>query len=290
MKNREKAIVIDALRNKYQLSELLVVLDMAKSSYCYQVKSLKRSDKYAEIRVLIKSFFECSKSTYGYRRIRGDLKAMRIRISEKVVRRIMSEEKLRVISIKKRKYNSYKGEITPADYNLLKRNFHAKKPNEKWLTDITEFSIPAGKVYLSPIIDCFDGSPIAWSIGVHPNAELVNTMLKSAIKTLKVTDHPIIHSDRGCHYRWPEWIDLTEKNQLIRSMSQKGCSPDNSACEGFFGRIKNEMFYGRDWHGISLKEFIIILDEYLNWYVTHRRKLTLGCLSPLEYRQNLGLV
>ena len=80
-----------------------------------------------------------------------------------------------------------------------------------------------------------------------------------------------------------------EKAGLQRSMSRKGCSPDNAACEGFFGRLKNEMFYNRSWVGVSLEEFIDILDEYLVWYNEKRIKLSLGAMSPLEYRQRLGL-
>ena len=76
---------------------------------------------------------------------------------------------------------------------------------------------------------------------------------------------------------------------LKRSMSKKGCSPDNAACEGFFGRLKNEMFYNRSWIGVSLEAFIDILDRYLVWYNENRIKLSLGAMSPLEYRQSLGL-
>jgi transposase InsO family protein len=133
--------------------------------------------------------------------------------------------------------------------NLVARDFHAEKPNEKWLTDITEFSLPAGKVYLSPIIDCFDGLAVTWSIGTSPNAKLVNSMLDAAISQLRPEERPILHSDRGGHYRWPGWIRRMEEAGLTRSMSKKGCSPDNAACEGFFGRLKNEMFYGVSWEG-----------------------------------------
>ena len=91
-----------------------------------------------------------------------------------------------------------------APENLVNRDFHADKPNEKWLTDITEFSIPSGKVYLSPVIDCFDGMPVSWRMGVSPNANLVNAMLRDAVSTLNPEEKPMIHSDRGCHYRWPE--------------------------------------------------------------------------------------
>ena len=128
--------------------------------------------------------------------------------------------------------------------NLINRNFHAEKPNEKWLTDITEFRLPAGKVYLSPIIDCFDGMAVTWTIGTSPNARLVNSMLDAAISGLREGERPVLHSDRGGHYRWPGWIQRMRMAGLRRSMSAKGCSPDNAACEGFFGRLKNEMFYG----------------------------------------------
>lgn len=125
----------------------------------------------------------------------------------------------------------------PYEKNLTWRRA-ALLPNQKWLTDVTEFSIPAGKVYLSPMIDCYDGMPVAWSISRRPDAQLVNTMLDCAIRTLPQNAHPIVHSDRGCHYRWPGWIERMCRAGLVRSMSKKGCSPDNSACEGFFW--KNE--------------------------------------------------
>ena len=173
---------------------------------------------------------------------------------------------------------------------MINRNFHAEKPNEKWLTDITEFSIPAGKVYLSPLIDCFDGMPVSWTIGTSPDSALVNTMLDNAISTLSENEKPLVHSDRGCHYRWPGWIERMEKAGLTRSMSKKGCSPDNSACEGFFGRLKNEMFYGHSWKGTSIHDFIETVDQYIHWYAEKRIKMSLGGLSPLDYRRKLGLV
>jgi len=80
-------------------------------------------------------------------------------------------------------------------------DFHAAAPNEKWLTDITEFQIPAGKVYLSPVIDCFDGLVVSWSIGTHPHANLVNTMLDAAIDAVQGSEsRPVSHSDHGAHY------------------------------------------------------------------------------------------
>ena len=287
--NREKAIVINALRERFPLHELLPAIKMAKSSYCYQANALK-FDKYESLRGEVRRAFEDSKNRYGYRRIHVVVTARGQTISEKIIRRLMKEEGLVVHSVKRRKYSSYQGEISPAVENIVARDFHADHPNEKWLTDITEFHIPAGKVYLSPLIDCFDGMPVSWTIGTSPDAELVNTMLDEGIKTLSGKERPLVHSDRGAHYRWPGWIERMDKAGLIRSMSKKGCSPDNSACEGFFGRMKNEMFYGYSWRDISIDQFIATVDEYMHWYAEKRIKISLGGLSPIEFRRSLGLI
>jgi transposase InsO family protein/transposase-like protein len=287
--NREKAVLIDALRNKYRLTELLRAMKMVKSSYCYQMQALYRSDKYKELRKWVKDIFEEAHSCYGYRRVHAFMQREGATVSEKVIRKIMKDENLTVSKVKKRKYNSYAGEISPGVENIINRDFNADTPNTKWLTDITEFSISAGKVYLSPIIDCFDGMAVAWTIGTSPDADLVNTMLDTAVSLLDEDEHPIIHSDRGGHYRWPGWIERAENAKLTRSMSKKACSPDNAACEGFFGRIKNEMFYGRSWLGTTLDEFMTLLDSYIKWYNETRIKMSLGAMSPVEYRKNLGL-
>lgn len=283
--NSEKAVIVDALRGKYSLPRLLKWLDMSRSSYYYQKKQ-QNKDKYNEIRAKIKKLFDDNNGRYGYRRIHALLKKDNITISEKVVRKLMKEEDLTVIQRKTpKRFNSYQGEITPAVENLVKRDFHSEKKNQLWLTDISEFAIPAGKAYLSPIVDCFDGYLPSWTIGTSPTAELANTMLEKAYMTLTEEEHPIVHSDRGSHYRWPEWIRRMEAYGLTRSMSKKGCSPDNSACEGLFGRIKNEFFYGRNWNGVPMEEFIKQLNDYLIWYNEKRIKKSLGYLSPLEYRE-----
>ena len=238
--NREKVFLIDALRNKYKLNELLPVLKLSKSSYCYQVQCIKSKDKYKELRQQIKELFMCNKEIYGYRRIHCLLRKDGIIVSEKIVRRIMNEEQLIVKAARKRKYNSYKGEITPEVDNIIKRDFSAKKPNEKWLTDITEFHIPAGKIYLSPIIDCFDGMVVSWTIGTSPNSKLANTMLQKAIEQLDPSEHPLVHSDRGCHYRWPEWINLMDTAGLTRSMS-KWKQSEKARAEAELGRSQAEL-------------------------------------------------
>ena len=140
------------------------------------------------------------------------------------------------------------------------------------------------------MIDCFDGLVVSWTVGTRPDAELVNTMLDAAIETLASSnERPVVHSDRGAHYRWPGWLSRMHNAKLIRSMSRKGCSPDNAACEGFFGRLKTELLYPRDWQATTLEQFIQAVDAYIRWYNEKRIKISLGFLSPLEYRESLGL-
>jgi len=291
LSNREKTQLVDALKKTYAVSDLLQLVGLARSSYFYHRARLEAKDKYVDVRRTIAEIFESNHRCYGYRRIQASLNRQRVSISEKVVQRLMRQEQLVATAPKRRRYGSYMGELTPAPENLLKRNFEAEAPNKKWLTDISEFQIPAGKVYLSPVIDCFDGFVVSWSIGTRPDAELVNSMLDAAVETIvSGDDRPIVHSDRGAHYRWPGWISRITNARLIRSMSRKGYSPDNAACEGFFGRLKNELFYPRNWQSTTIDQFIDALDAYIRWYNEKRIKISLGALSPVEYRKSLGLI
>lgn len=290
MTNREKTILVGALIEKRKLADILDVLELPRSSYYYQLQSISAKDKHESLRARIAEIFDASKRRYGYRRVWMALKSEGTRVSEKVVCRLMKEAGLIAKRGKKRKYSSYAGEIGEAPDNIVKRDFHADAPNRLWLTDVTEFKIPAGKVYLSPVIDCFDGMVVSWVASTSPTAEMANTMLKCAVSTLEGDEHPVIHSDRGGHYRWPGWISICDDAKLTRSMSKKGCSPDNSACEGFFGRMKVEMFYCESFAGWSLAEFMDAIDSYINWYNNERIKGSLGGLSPIQYRESLGLL
>jgi len=288
--NREKTLLVDALRSTYTVTELLCEVGLPRSSYFYHRARLGAADKYASVREAMTNIFERNYRCYGYRRLHASLSDQCVNVSEKVVRRLMKQERLVAATSKRRRYGSYMGEISPAPDNVLNRDFSAGAPNEKWLTDITEFQIPAGKVYLSPMIDCFDGMVVSWSIGTRPNAELVNTMLDAAIDKVAASgERPVVHSDRGGHYRWPGWLARIADAKLVRSMSRKGCSPDNAACEGFFGRLKTEMFFARDWLSTSLEEFVAAVDAYIRWYNEVRIKSSLGFRSPAEHRRRLGL-
>lgn len=291
--NKEKTILIDALKTTFPLNELLGYLRLARSSYYYQEKALCSPDKYALLRALVREEFEAEGGARGHRTVWARLRKREdpIVVSEKVVLRIMKEEGLRVpySNKKKRSWSSYAGEIGDRPANLVARDFHADAPNELWLTDITQFTLPNFKCYLSPVIDCFDGKVVARRISLHPDADLANFMLDDAIATLDDGKRPVCHNDCGCHYRWPGWIERCESAGITRSMSKKGCSPDNSACEGFFGRLKNEFFYGRDWKGVTFEKFSCLLDDYIEFYNEGRIKKSLGWMSPNEYRRSLGL-
>lgn len=289
LSNREKTMLIDALRPAHAVKELLAALGLARSSYFYHRGQIRLGDRYVDVRRTLSEIFERNRRCYGYRRMHASLRRMCICLSEKVVRRLMKQENLVAATPKRRRYGSYLGEISPAPENLINRDFGSAAPNQKWLTDITEFQIPAGKVYLSPIIDCFDGLVVSWSVGTTPDAELVNTMLDTAIETVaNGPDRPIVHPDRGAHYRWPGWLSRIDGARLIRSMSRKACSPDNAACEGFFGRLKNELFYPGSWQTTTIEHFIAEVDSYIRWYNRQRIKMSLGSRSPIDYRANLG--
>ena len=293
MSNMEKAVLIDKLRLETDrpLKELTGSLRISKSSYEYCRAKLRAKDRHAQLRADIRRIFDGAGGRRGYRYVHNELREEGTVVSEKVVRRLMAEEGCRVVYLKRRRrYSSYRGEISDAPPNLVDRNFRASGPNELWLTDITEFKLPSGeKAYLSPVVDCYDGLVVSWRIGRRPDAALANGSLEDACGTLAPGQRPVCHSDRGCHYRWPGWIGICEENGLVRSMSRKGCSPDNSACEGFFGRLKNEFFYHRDWRGVAMESFMAQLDGYIRFYNERRKKQSLGWMSPMQYRISKGL-
>ena len=289
--SREKAILVKRTSEKLGVTarSLLPMVGIARSTYHYQLNAMRRPDRDAPLLELVREAFENSRRRYGYKRVHLELKSMGVRVSAKRVMRLMTSHGLVPLFKSAKRYSSYKGELTKAPKNLVNRDFHAEAPNRLWVTDLTEFSIPAGKAYLSPVIDCYDGMPVAWTIGMSPNAALANGMLLDACSTLKDGEKPVIHSDRGCRYRWPEWIRICKDNNLTRSMSAKGCSPDNAAAEGFFGRIKQEFFHKRSFAGVTMDEFVDMLDDYMVWYRDKRIKTEFG-MSIMDRRRELGLV
>ena len=192
--SREKTLLVRTVSETLGVTarSLLPVVGIARSTYHYQLNAMKRPDKDASLLELVREAFENSRRRYGYKRIHLELKGMGVRVSAKRIMRLMTGNGLVPLFKSAKRYSSYKGELTKAPANLVDRDFHAERPNMLWVTDLTEFSIPAGKAYLSPVIDCYDGLPVAWTIGTSPNAALANGMLLDACSTLKDGEKPLL--------------------------------------------------------------------------------------------------
>jgi transposase InsO family protein len=284
----QKTKIVLSLRPKHMfLKCLLEKLQLTKCAYDYSRKTTKKvqRDKSARDWVLF-AFKEekKAKNNFGYRQVHEFLRNLGIRISEKVIQRWMRVLKLNPIIKRCRRYCSYAGTVGIVANNLLDRDFSASSPNEKWVTDITEFHINDYKIYLSPMIDLFNGEVIAWTISQSPNMELVMAMLHKALSTLKPWENPFVHSDQGHQYQREQYVRTLEKSGCIQSMSRKGTSPDNAAAEGFFGLLKKQFFYNNDYSDYTPQEFIDALNDWIDWFNKERAKPELNGMSPVRYR------
>lgn len=258
-----------------------------------------RPDAYAEVRTLIREMAAEGGNTYGSPRIWLSLRRRGARVSEKVVRRLMKEERIEVRRARRRRHSSYIGEITPAVGNLVGGNFRAKEPNRLWLTDITEFAAADGKACLSPMVDCHYGMVVSRSTARHPDSDLVSRMLEGAIGTLAAAERSslrqgdgraslVVHTDRGGHYRGGSWTERLDGLGITRSMSRKRNGGDNAACEGFFGRMKTEMCHGVRWGRASDMESAI--DEYIDFHNNRRVTSKFGGMTIAEHRDEMTKV
>ena len=184
--------------------------------------------------------------------------------------------------IRVKKYRSYKGEEGRIAPNHLQRNFTADKPNEKWVTDITEFKVKGKKLYLSPIMDLFNGEIVSYQTTRRPVLPLVMEMLKKACKRLSNKQAPMLHSDQGWQYQHKIFRQTLVDRGFLQSMSRRGNCLDNAAIESFFGTLKSEMFYLQRFESISELEQEI--KKYIRYYNHDRIKLKLKGLSPVDYR------
>ncbi len=189
--------------------------------------------------------------------------------------------------VRLKKYKSYKGEVGRIADNILKRDFKADKPNLKWVTDITEFNLFCQKVYLSPILDLFNGEIVSYNIGYRPTFDLVSSMLTKAFENLPNNTKLILHSDQGWHYQIKPYQRMLKKKGITQSMSRKGNCLDNAVIENFFGHLKSELLYLQKFQ--SLEHFIEELHEYIYYYNNNRIKAKLKGLSPVEYRNQVLL-
>ena len=181
-----------------------------------------------------------------------------------------------------KKYKSYKGRIGKIAPNLLERDFYSDKPHTKLVTDVTEFHLFGRKLYLSPVLDLYNGELISYTIYDRPVLEMVMEMMKSTIKVIGKNTNAVLHSDQGWQYQHKDYQVLLKKNNLIQSMSRKGNCLDNAVMENFFGLLKSELLYLQKFS--SMTDFKNELESYLRYYNEDRIKLKLGGMSPVNYR------
>jgi transposase InsO family protein len=254
---------------------------MARSTYFYHEKSSKLEDKYSDLKQQIKAIYHQHKGRYGYRRITLALKNMGLVINHKCVQKLMQSMKLKS-RIRITKYRSYRGQVGRVADNVLQRQFESNQPNQNWVTDVTEFNVRGEKLYLSPIMDLFNGEIIAFQMERRPIFRLVKDMLKEAIDKLNINEKPIIHSDQGWQYQMRFYQQQLAERGLIQSMLRKGNCLDNASMESFFGVLKSECFYGEEFN--SIDELEQTVKEYIHYYNHERIKVKLKGLSPVQYR------
>jgi transposase InsO family protein len=195
--------------------------------------------------------------------------------------KLMAEEHLTCL-LRIKKYRSYRGELGRVAPNLLKRNFKATRPNQKWATDITEFKLFGRKLYLSPILDLFNGEIVSYAVSEHPTYPIVGEMLDKAFQTLPDNAPLILHSDQGWHYKMPLYQKVLREKGIRQSMSRKGNCYDNSVIENFFGVLKTEFYNNQSFS--SVEDFKNELTNYIEYYNHQRIKGKLKGLSPVQFR------
>ncbi|XWR68602.1 IS3 family transposase IS150 [Providencia manganoxydans] len=260
---------------------LLYATKLAKNVFYYHVRELKKPKEYTIELERIEKIYHEHKGRYGYRRIHLTLKNEVVTLNHKTVQRLMGLLNLKS-TVRPKKYRSYRGDVGKAAPNYLKRNFKATKPNEKWVTDVTEFKVNEQKVYLSPIIDLYNQEVVAYKVAKNARLTLVTEMLKKGLSQLGEAQKPLLHSDQGWQYRHKYYQKQLADNGIKQSMSRKGNCLDNAVAENFFGLLKSEMYHGyrfRDADGLIDK-----IGEYIEYYNTKRIKTKLKGLTPIEYR------
>lgn len=275
------------LRHQFKVSLLIQVSGIARSTYYYYAKQGTKPDKYSEIRKQITDIYEENYGCYGYRRITLELHNRGYTINHKTVQRLMKELDI-ACHVRIKKYRAYKGEVGKIAPNLIERNFESLKPNEKWVTDVTEFCLFGQKLYLSPILDLCSRDIISFTIYERPVLSMVTTMLDAALKNLPANTNLILHSDQGWHYQHKQYQQMLRDKGILQSMSRRGNCLDNAVIENFFGLLKSELLYLREFD--SMDHFKSELINYLDYYNNRRIKTKLKGLPPALHRQQaLGI-
>jgi putative transposase len=254
---------------------------MARSTFYYYLKKFVQPEKDSTVKAEIIRIYHQHKGRYGYRRITASLRNKGMKINHKKVERLMKEAGIKSL-VRVKKYQSYKGQQGTIARNLLKRDFKARKPYQKWVTDVTEFAVAGKKLYFSPVLDLYNSEVVSYSISERPDFNQTMDMLKKALKKLPAGARPILHSDQGWQYQMKAYQYQLRKSRIKQSMSRKGNCLDNAVMENFFAILKTELFYIQEFKSYeSLQQAII---DYVQYYNHDRIKQKLKGLSPVQYR------
>ena len=258
---------------------------MAKSTYYFEINKVDvialRNKKIA---LEIQEIFEKNKRRYGVRRVHRELVNRGNNVNHKRVQRLMHDMGL-LGKRPKEKYHSYHGEIGKIADNVINRDFEATVPLQKWTTDVSQFNFSWGKCYISPILDMNTNEIISHDLSLSPNLKQIERMLNSAFDKFPNLEGLIFHSDQGWQYQHKYFRDQLKKHGIIQSMSRKGNCYDNCIMETFFGRLKNEMYYGYEKEYKSFDQFSIAVEEYINYYNNDRIQQKTKWMPPIKYRE-----
>ena len=264
---------------------MLKAIGLSRSTYYYEIsKADKIQERNADLSAEISAIYEGNKKRYGVRRVHKELTNRGYDVNHKRVQRIM--HKLGLFGKRpKEKYHSYKGEVGKIAPNLLERDFYAEKPNQKWVTDVTEFSLFGEKLYLSPILDLCSEDLVSYTISDRPVLSMVTTMLEKAFEIVPDGSALILHSDQGWQYQMPQYHKALKDHEIIQSMSRKGNCIDNCIMESFFGTLKNEMFYGHESKFKTFEDLYKAIEKYINYYNNERIKSKTKWMPPTKFRE-----
>lgn len=265
----------------HPLAGLLELAKLSRSTFYYRQKAAARADRHAALKATIKAIFDSHKGRYGYRRVTAQLRGLGQRVNHKTVQKLMAGMGLKSL-VRPKKYRSWRGEVGRKAPDLLQRQFSAERANRKWVTDVTEFRLGGDKLYLSPVMDLYNGEIVAFETSRRPLFSLVDNMLTKALHRLDGDERPILHSDQGWQYQMPAFQCRLEANGLTQSMSRKGNCLDNAPMESFFATLKSELFHPGNFQ--TVENLNDAIEDYIDYYNHRRIKLKLKGLSPVQYR------
>lgn len=279
MRTSVKYLVIYRHKGKYSISEMCRFFSVSRSGYYDYVK---RMDIPAKDLPLAEKIRECQDNcgkTYGYRRVHIWLEKQGIHHNPKTILRVMQKYSLLSV-VRRKKYRNYGNHIHKYE-NLLNRNFHADRPNQKWVTDISYIHTKQGVLYLSIIRDLYDNSIVAYKTGTEQNVNLVLSTIRAAKQKEKATAELQLHSDQGFQYTSHGYFKLTKSYGITPSMSRRGNPYDNALAENFFSILKTECIYRAKLQ--TYEEARLLIGEYIHFYNNQRIQLKTK-LTPLEMR------